>query len=187
MGILHTRKDGVNHNTGHECHLWKLKQNKPHILIGASSSSRMGWLIKTSRLFVHRKRISCSASCTCLPGLLPRTGTIKLINTNPLGAVRWWNLRLLQRLPLNRVNLNAGPENRKKVQRPRLQYLAADIHQTWDLHQSVSTNAVACRMAHLRAQVDLECLVITPVAMTRKKVEEWLHGHVLNRVKGRRR
>jgi len=41
--------------------------------MGASSSSRMGCEMKISRALVHRKRISVSKSCTCLPGLLPRT------------------------------------------------------------------------------------------------------------------
>lgn len=47
--------------------------NAPQILIGASSSSRMGWLIKISRAFVQRNLISYSCSCTCLPGRFPRT------------------------------------------------------------------------------------------------------------------
>jgi len=42
-------------------------------LIGASSSRRMGCEMKISRDFVHRYLISVSSSCTCLPGLLPRT------------------------------------------------------------------------------------------------------------------
>jgi hypothetical protein len=46
----------------------------PHIFRGASSSRRMGWLMKISRAFVQRNRISYSASWTCLPGRLPRTG-----------------------------------------------------------------------------------------------------------------
>lgn len=45
----------------------------PHILMGASSSSRMGWLIKISLAFVHRYFISYSCSCTGFPGRLPRT------------------------------------------------------------------------------------------------------------------
>ena len=43
--------------------------------IGASSSSRMGWEMKISRAFVHRKRISVSSSCTCFPGRLPLTSS----------------------------------------------------------------------------------------------------------------
>ena len=46
---------------------------KKRTLIGASSSSRMGWLMKISRDLVHSQRISCSCSWTCLPGRLPRT------------------------------------------------------------------------------------------------------------------
>ena len=45
----------------------------PHILRGASSSRRMGWLMKISRAFVQRNRISYSASWTCFPGRFPRT------------------------------------------------------------------------------------------------------------------
>ena len=41
--------------------------------MGASSSRRMGWEMKISRALVHRYLISVSNSCTCLPGLLPRT------------------------------------------------------------------------------------------------------------------
>ena len=44
-----------------------------HTLIGASSSSRIGWEMKISRALVHRYLISVSSSCTCFPGLLPRT------------------------------------------------------------------------------------------------------------------
>ena len=44
-----------------------------HTLIGASSSSRMGWEMKISRALVQRYRISVSSSWTCLPGRLPRT------------------------------------------------------------------------------------------------------------------
>lgn len=50
-----------------------LVESSPQILIGASSSRRIGWLMKMSRDLVQRYRISCSASCTCFPGLLPRT------------------------------------------------------------------------------------------------------------------
>nr|POE77548.1 hypothetical protein CFP56_09195 [Quercus suber] len=46
-----------------------------HTLIGASSSRRMGWLMKISRALVQRKRISVSSNCTCFPGLLPRTSS----------------------------------------------------------------------------------------------------------------
>ena len=56
--------------------------NSPQILIGASSSSRMGWLIKISRAFVHRNLISYSCSCTCLPGRFPRTAQASGGETN---------------------------------------------------------------------------------------------------------
>ena len=46
----------------------------PHILMGASSSSRMGWLMKISRAFVQRYLISYSCSWTGFPGRFPRTG-----------------------------------------------------------------------------------------------------------------
>ena len=45
----------------------------PQILIGASSSSRIGWLMKISLAFVHKYLISYSASWTGFPGRLPRT------------------------------------------------------------------------------------------------------------------
>lgn len=45
----------------------------PHILMGASSSSRIGWLMKISRAVVHKYRISDSKSCTGFPGLFPLT------------------------------------------------------------------------------------------------------------------
>jgi hypothetical protein len=48
----------------------------PQILMGASNSSRMGWLMKISRAFVHRYLISYSWSCTGFPGRLPRTGRL---------------------------------------------------------------------------------------------------------------
>ena len=42
-------------------------------LIGASSSSNIGWEMKISRAFVHKWRISASSNWTCFPGLLPLT------------------------------------------------------------------------------------------------------------------
>lgn len=48
-------------------------------LIGASSSSRMGWEMKISRALVQRYRISASSSWTCLPGRLPRTSRSRSI------------------------------------------------------------------------------------------------------------
>lgn len=50
----------------------------PQILMGASSSSRMGWLMKISLAFVHRYLISYSANWTGFPGRLPRTGGRKI-------------------------------------------------------------------------------------------------------------
>ena len=47
--------------------------NEPQILMGASSSNRIGWFMKISRAFVQRYLISYSCSCTGLPGRLPRT------------------------------------------------------------------------------------------------------------------
>ena len=51
----------------------KKSKDGPHILMGASSSSKMGWLMKISLAFVHRYLISYSWSCTGFPGRLPRT------------------------------------------------------------------------------------------------------------------
>lgn len=51
----------------------KGRSGLPQILMGASSSSRIGWLMKISRALVHRNLISYSSSWTCLPGRLPRT------------------------------------------------------------------------------------------------------------------
>lgn len=48
-------------------------KNGPQILMGASSSRRIGWLMKISRALVQRNLISYSCSWTCLPGRLPRT------------------------------------------------------------------------------------------------------------------
>lgn len=47
----------------------------PQILMGASSSRRMGCLMKMERAFEHRYRISCSSRSTCWPGLEPRTSS----------------------------------------------------------------------------------------------------------------
>ena len=49
--------------------------------MGASNSSRMGWLMKISRAFVHRYFISYSWSWTGFPGRLPRTGRGCHVNT----------------------------------------------------------------------------------------------------------
>src|SRR5271154_6637060 len=79
-GIHRTQTDAVNRNTVRECRLQAELESEqlgwgwvPHILRGASSSRRMGWLMKISRAFVQRNRISYSASWTCFPGRLPRT------------------------------------------------------------------------------------------------------------------
>ena len=63
-------------NDAHQIFRQESKQSKdgPHILMGASSSSKMGWLMKISLAFVHRYLISYSWSCTGFPGRLPRTG-----------------------------------------------------------------------------------------------------------------
>lgn len=45
----------------------------PHILSGASSSSKIGCDKNISRDFKHNPRISDSVSCTFFPGLEPRT------------------------------------------------------------------------------------------------------------------
>ena len=47
----------------------------PQILIGASNSSKTGWLMKISRAFMQSARTSFSAKFTCFPGLLPRTSS----------------------------------------------------------------------------------------------------------------
>jgi hypothetical protein len=47
----------------------------PQIFMGASSSRRIGWLMKISLAFVQRYLISYSWSCTGFPGLLPRTSS----------------------------------------------------------------------------------------------------------------
>jgi hypothetical protein len=52
---------------------WGKSGSVPQILMGASSSSRMGWEMKISRAFMQRLRISWAPSWTCLPGRLPRT------------------------------------------------------------------------------------------------------------------
>lgn len=48
-------------------------KDEPQILMGASSSNKIGWFMKISRAFVQRYLISYSCSCTGLPGRLPRT------------------------------------------------------------------------------------------------------------------
>jgi hypothetical protein len=47
--------------------------NIPQILIGASSSSKTGWLVKTSLARIQSHLISFSERLTCRPGLAPRT------------------------------------------------------------------------------------------------------------------
>ena len=75
-------------NIGHGYHLNKISikthdkkrttNYPPQILIGASSSSRIGWLMKISLAFVHKYLISYSASWTGFPGRLPRTVSRKI-------------------------------------------------------------------------------------------------------------
>lgn len=64
-GLCQPDRPTFSHKTG----------NVPHILMGASNSRRMGWLIKISLAFVQRYFISYSCSCTGLPGRFPRTVT----------------------------------------------------------------------------------------------------------------
>jgi hypothetical protein len=61
----------------HRCRqaIMRLDAHLPHILIGAASSNSIGCDMKISRAFRHKPRISCSASCTCFPGRLPRTSS----------------------------------------------------------------------------------------------------------------
>ena len=56
------------------------KKTLPHILRGASNSSRIGWLRKSSLDLRHRPRISASVNCTFLPGRVPRTENKRQIN-----------------------------------------------------------------------------------------------------------
>lgn len=64
--------------------------------MGASSSSRMGCEMKISRALVHRYLISVSNSCTCLPGLLPRTSNSlsmiesRSISVSAIAVARYW-------------------------------------------------------------------------------------------------
>jgi hypothetical protein len=58
----------------------------PHILIGASSSSKMGWLMNISRALVQRYLISYSWSWTGLPGRLPRTGQPRQLGVARMNA-----------------------------------------------------------------------------------------------------
>lgn len=50
-------------------------RHSPQILMGASSSSRLGWDMKVSLAVKHSSLISFSESCTCLPGLPFRTSS----------------------------------------------------------------------------------------------------------------
>ena len=83
---LHTRRASKGRSTDHgyrlhskqrACHkddapVPVLQPNQtmhlPQILMGASSSSRLGCCIKISFDSRHNRLISCSVSCTCLPG-----------------------------------------------------------------------------------------------------------------------
>ena len=79
----HIRIVAGDHSIGRECHHRSSTKSVIHApaidctdaltLMGASSSSNIGWEMKISRAFVHKYRISASNSCTCFPGLLPRT------------------------------------------------------------------------------------------------------------------
>jgi hypothetical protein len=83
VGSLRIRRDVEGRNIGHGYHLvyWheddRTKQeavtHEPQILIGASNSSKIGWLMNISRAFVHKYLISYSCSWTGLPGRFPRT------------------------------------------------------------------------------------------------------------------
>jgi hypothetical protein len=66
--IRHIRKDEEGRNIGHEYRLLIYSDNdavkgcghEPQILMGASNSSKMGWLMNSSRAFVQRYLISYS-------------------------------------------------------------------------------------------------------------------------------
>lgn len=86
VGNPHTRKVAEGHSIDHGCHLSGIpavshnkntvtrnRGHEPQILMGASSSNRIGWFMKISRAFVQRYLISYSCSCTGLPGRFPRT------------------------------------------------------------------------------------------------------------------
>lgn len=61
------------------CHTIRESHRELLTLIGASSSSRIGWEMNISRALVQRYRISASSSWTCLPGRLPRTSRSRSI------------------------------------------------------------------------------------------------------------
>ena len=100
-GSHRTQKVGGGRNIGHECHLWKKASTVnndnnvsgaiPQILMGASSSRRIGCVIKISRAFVQRYLISYSWSCTGLPGRFPRTvneGWVSVFKWRTVTAIR---------------------------------------------------------------------------------------------------
>ncbi len=63
--------------------------NAPQILMGASSSSKLGCDMKISFAVRHRCLISCSVSCTCLPGRLCRTSRSRSMTSSSwLSSIR---------------------------------------------------------------------------------------------------
>ena len=70
MNVTCEHTGGMSHNKNE---VVRNRGDEPQILMGASSSNRMGWFMKISRAFVQRYLISYSCSCTGLPGRLPRT------------------------------------------------------------------------------------------------------------------
>lgn len=71
---------GIEGSELNYCPTSRKQKHVPHILIGASSSSKMGWLMNISRAFVHRYLISYSCSCTGFPGRFPRTDEQEVIS-----------------------------------------------------------------------------------------------------------
>jgi hypothetical protein len=95
-GNHHSRINATNRSIVHECHLkeahsinqltWDRANrpatihitsmkppNVPHILMGASNSSKTGWAAKISFEVLQSHLISASVRFTCRPGLAPRT------------------------------------------------------------------------------------------------------------------
>lgn len=70
MDVTCEHTGGMSHNKNEAI---RNRGDEPQILMGASSSNRMGWFMKISRAFVQRYLISYSCSCTGLPGRFPRT------------------------------------------------------------------------------------------------------------------
>lgn len=66
----------------------KIKKGIPQILMGASSSRRLGWLIKISRDATQSCLISDSVSCTSFPGFEDRTSiSFSIILSNTTGSI----------------------------------------------------------------------------------------------------